>query len=361
MKIILVVGTRPNFIKVAPIIRAIEKHGNMDYKLIHTGQHYDNNMSDTFFENLNIPKSCVNFGVGLMSHINQTTKIMTLFESYCLDEKPDVVLVIGDVNSTLACALVASQLKNTKLVHVEAGERSFDRKMPEEINRVVTDVLSDYLFCTTEKACNNLLNEGCDENKMYLVGNVAIDTLLYSLSKVPFRNNDKQYILCTIHRQSNTDDKNNLEGILKAIDYISNDIEVRFPIHPRTRDRIKLFGFDKYLKHVQVLKPLDYLDFLYNMKYASLVLTDSGGIQVETTVLDVPCVTVRENTEWQFTITEGTNTLVEINKDKIIKKSTEILKGNRKYKNLDDNNLELLDGHAAYRVVEVLSYINLER
>ena len=195
MKTLLVVGARPNFIKIAPIIRAIKKYDDMDYKLIHTGQHYDYNMSDIFFKELEIPKPDFNFDVGSASHANQTAMIMTLFEDYCLNEKPDIVLVVGDINSTLACSIVVSKLEGVKLAHIESGERSFDREMPEEINRIVTDVLSDYLFCTTKDAVNNLLKEGCDKNKIHLVGNTAIDNLLYNESKLPSREDNKPYIL----------------------------------------------------------------------------------------------------------------------------------------------------------------------
>jgi len=354
MKISIVVGARPNFIKVAPIIREIKKYDDIEYKLIHTGQHYDNNMSDVFFQELEISKPNFNFGVGSATHANQTAKIMTLFEDYCLKEKPDIVLVIGDINSTLACSIVVSKLQGIKLVHIEAGERSFDREMPEEINRIVTDVLSDYLFCTTQKAVDNLLKEGCDKDKIYLVGNVAIDTLLYNTKKLPKRKVNKPYILFTIHRQSNTDVRNNLEIILKAIDTLSKDFKVLFPIHPRTLNKIKEFKFDKYLEYSEVLEPMNYMDFLYHIKNASLVVTDSGGVQVETTVLDIPCLTVRENTEWKFTLTEGTNKLIGVsNKDKIIAEVYSVLNKPPKT-NLTKSNKKLLDGRASKRIVKIL-------
>ena len=339
--------------KIAPIIRAIEKYDDMEYKLIHTGQHYDDNMSENFFKELKICQPDINFGVGSMSHADQTAAIMVLFEAYCLDEKPDIVLVVGDVNSTIACAIVVSKLEKVKLVHIEAGERNFDRKIPEEINRIVTDVLSDYLFCATNRAIDNLLNEGCDKNKIYLVGNVMIDTLLYNISKVSTRKDNKPYILCTIHRQANTNNRENLENILKAINYISKDVKIIFPIHPRTVNRIKMFGFYRYLKHVKVLDPLGYMDFLYNMKYALIVLTDSGGIQVETSVLDVPCVTIGESTPWPFTLIEGTNKLVGINTEMIIDEVFNILDKPIKAK-LSERNKKLLDGKASDRVVKIL-------
>lgn len=355
MKILLVVGARPNFVKIAPIIRAIEKYDDIEYKLIHTGQHYDNDMSDIFFKELEIPKPDINFNVGSNSHAKQTADIMTLFEDYCLSEKPDVVLVFGDVNSTLACSIVVSKLKGIKLAHVESGERSFDKDMPEEINRIVTDVLSDYLFCTTKKSVNNLLKEGCDKGKIHLVGNVAIDTLLYNTSRLTIRQDIEPYILCTIHRQSNTDIKKNLEIILRSINYISNDFKVIFPIHPRTLKKINEYKFDKYLENIDVVKPMNYINFLYNIKGALLVLTDSGGIQVETTVLDIPCITIRQNTEWKFTLTEGTNILInDITKSNIIKELMKIIGGDCKRKNLSIENVKLLDGNVSNRIIDIL-------
>jgi UDP-N-acetylglucosamine 2-epimerase (non-hydrolysing) len=355
MKILLVVGARPNFVKIAPIIRAIEKYDDIEYKLIHTGQHYDRNMSSNFFKELEISKPDINLGVGSKTHANQTAMIMTLFEAYCLDENPDIVLVVGDVNSTLACSIVVSKLKGIKLAHVESGERSFDRDMPEEINRIVTDVLSDYLFCTTKKSVNNLLKEGCDKGKIHLVGNVAIDTLLYNISRLTIRQDIEPYILCTIHRQSNTDIKKNLEIILRSIDYISDDFKVIFPIHPRTLKKVKEYKFDKYLENIDVVKPMNYINFLYNIKGALLVLTDSGGIQVETTVLDIPCLTIRENTEWKFTLTEGTNVLInDITEDNIIEEYMKIINGEYKHKNLSRENIKLLDGNTSNRIVDIL-------
>lgn len=354
MKILLVVGARPNFMKVAPIIRSIKKYDNIEYKLVHTGQHYDYNMSKVFFKELEISEPDFNFNVGSSTHASQTAIIMNLFESYCLNEKPDIVIVVGDVNSTLACAIVVSKLEGVRLAHIESGERSFDREMPEEINRIVTDVLSDYLFCTTEKAVDNLLKEGCDKDKIHLVGNVAVDTLLYNVSKLLSRKDNELYILCTIHRQSNTDNKNKLEIILKAIDCISKNFKVVFPIHPRTLNKIKQFKFDRYLKHIEVLKPMNYMDFLYSIKYATLVITDSGGVQVETTVLNIPCLTVRENTEWLFTLNEGTNKIVGVkNMNQIIDEVYSILDKPPKSK-LSKKNKKLLDGKASERIVKIL-------
>lgn len=357
MKIVIVVGARPNFMKISPIIKAIEKYTGVEYKLVHTGQHYDDNMSEVFFEELEIRQPDINFDVGSMSHANQTAMIMTLFEAYCLDEKPDIVLVIGDVNSTLACAVVVSKLEGVKLVHVEAGERSFDRRMPEEINRIVTDVLSDYFFCATEKAKQNLLSEGINKNKIFVVGNVIVDNLLYCRDNI--KNYKKHnYILATIHRASNTDNKSNLEIILSSLYDISKKVPVIFPLHPRTKQRIESFKLDKYLNNIVVVDPYNYFKFVESMMKSLLVITDSGGVQVETTVLDIPCLTIRENTEWEFTLTEGTNTLIgDINKNNIIKKSMKIISGDRKYKNLSTKNSELLDGKASKRIVNILTSI----
>jgi len=353
MKIILVVGARPNFMKIAPIIREIKKRSNIKYTLVHTGQHYDDNMSYNFFEELEIPEPDYNLGVGSMSHANQTAMIMSLFENCCLDENPDVVLVVGDVNSTLACAIVVSKLEGIKLAHIEAGERSFDREMPEEINRIVTDVLSDYLFCATEEAKQNLLSGGIDENKIFVVGNVMIDNLLYHV--IDIKNYTKRkHVLVTIHRASNTDNKTNLEIILSALYDIGKKVPVIFPLHPRTRQRIKKFKLEKYLSNIVAVEPYNYFKFVRCMMESSVVVTDSGGVQVETTVLDIPCLTIRENTEWEFTLTEGTNTLTGVNKDQIVKETFKVLDDNGKHKNLSIKNVELLDGNASYRIIKIL-------
>lgn len=357
MKTLLVAGARPNFMKLAPIADALVCYGQ-EYKIVHTGQHYDDNMSKVFFDDLNIREPDYNLEVGSETHARQTAKIIHKFADVCEREEPDVVIVIGDVNSTLACAVVASKLEGVKLAHVEAGERSFDKTMPEEINRIVTDVLSDYLFCATDKAMNNLINEGCHKNKIYLVGNVAMDSLIYNATKLPLRDGEP-YILCTIHRQSNTDDKKNLKNILKALITISEKIKIIFPMHPRTVARIKSFGLTKYLDQIDVIQPLNYLKFIYRMKNASVVLTDSGGIQVETTVLGVPCITLRENTEWGFTLIEGTNRLVGVAIDKIINETFDVLAKPPK-SSLSRANRILLDGMASKRIVKILVDENIK-
>lgn len=354
MKLLLVAGARPNFVKLSPIINELLLQG-VDYKLVHTGQHYSKELSDVFFSELAIKQPDYNLEVGSCSHAQQTAKIIQKFADVCEIEKPDIVLVIGDVNSTLACAVVVSKLENVKLAHIEAGERSFDKNMPEEINRIVTDVLSDYLFCASPAAKHNLVAEGYKEDKIYLVGNVAIDSLLFNSARVSEYDDDNDpYVLCTIHRQSNTDVPDVLENILRALQLISNNIKVVFPMHPRTQNRIDTFGLNNCLEGLNVIKPLNYLNFLYNMKQATAVLTDSGGIQVETTMLNIPCITIRNNTEWGFTLSEGTNTLVGTNSDKIIDTTLAILNGKRKYTVLSNSNAKLLDGLASRRIVNTL-------
>lgn len=348
MKLSIVVGARPNFTKIAPIIREVEKHV-IEYNLLHTGQHYDENMSDVFFRELGIPKPHINLAVGSKSHAKQTAEIMVLFEEYCLREKPDVVLVVGDINSTMACALVVSKFNDIKLAHIEAGLRSFDREMPEEINRMVTDLLSDYLFCTTQEAVDNLTNEGI-VNGVHIVGDVIIDNLIYNLSLIDEAPQKEDYILLTLHRPSNTDIKNNLKGILEGINEISKKIKTVFPIHPRTKKQIEFFGLSKLLHNINCCEPMNYLKFLYHMKHASLILTDSGGVQPEAYYLKVPCITLRTTTEHTFTLSEGTNVLVGPNKQKLIKEFNKIHNG------LSGNFVQQKthDGKASERIVKIL-------
>lgn len=318
MKIMIVVGTRPNVIKAAPVIRELEKHKDIEYMIIHTGQHYDFNMSDIFFSELNIPEPEVSLNVGSDTHARQTSIIMQRFESILDYERSDIVMVFGDVNSTLACSLVVSKIDGVELAHVEAGCRSFDRRMPEEINRVVTDHLSDYLFCATSKDKKNLINEGIDKKKIFLVGNVMLDNLFYNLQSSYDFKEQGDYALVTIHRASNTDEKKNLKKILTILNVISKDIKVIFPIHPRTKKQVNLFKLTKLLDNVNVIDPLGFIEFSHYLKNAKFVLTDSGGIQVETSALGIPCITLRKNTEWDYTLTEGTNILTGLNKDKIL-------------------------------------------
>lgn len=359
-KVILVVGTRPNFMKVAPIIRVMRKYPkHFNLILVHTGQHYDYEMSRIFFENLNLPKPDIYLGVGSASQAVQTAKIMIEFEKVLLREKPNLIIVVGDVNSTLACALTAAKL-NIQVGHVEAGLRSFDRSMPEEINRLLTDAISDYLFITEESARINLLKEGKPEEKIYFVGNVMIDTLLNNLEKADRSQilstlslKPKDYALLTLHRPSNVDSKESFEGILNALEEIQKSIPIVYPIHPRARRRIREFGLEKRMigiSHLKVIKPLGYLDFLKLMKESKLVMTDSGGMQEEITVLGIPCLTLRRNTERPITVNIGTNVVVGNDPKRIIEEVNKILKGNTKKGRIPD----LWDGKAAQKIVRIL-------
>ncbi|MBM3242988.1 UDP-N-acetylglucosamine 2-epimerase (non-hydrolyzing), partial [Candidatus Poribacteria bacterium] len=339
MKIACVVGARPNFMKIAPILEAMKKYPQVQPILVHTGQHYDYEMSGVFFEDLDIPEPDVHLGVGSGSHAVQTAKIMIEFEKVVLEHQPDLVLVVGDVNSTLACALVAAK-ENIPVAHVEAGIRSFDRSMPEEMNRLLTDAISDYLFVPTEHGCANLSREGIPEEKIFLVGDVMIDTLLQYKDKaatIPILDNlglqKGNYALMTMHRPHNVDIKENLIKILNAIQEIQSKISVVFPMHPRTRHRIEKFQLNEQLsnmKNLIVLEPIGYLRFLNLMMNSKFVLTDSGGMQEETTVLNIPCLTLRENTERPETIDGGTNTLVGNDTQRIISESLKILNGKGK-------------------------------
>lgn len=353
MKIINVVGARPNFMKIAPIMKAMKPYRKIKPLLVHTGQHYDANMSDAFFKDLELPKPDIYLEVGSGTHAAQTARVMERFEKVLFKEKPDLVLVVGDVNSTLACSLTASKL-NIKVAHVEAGLRSFDRRMPEEINRVLTDYMSDFLFTTCEDANKNLAREGIKSDKVFLVGDVMVDTLLYYTKELRKCSSfiKKEYAIVTLHRPSNVDDKDTFEHISKALNVIAKAIPIIFPVHPRTRGQIKRFGFEKYYsKNITLLEPLGYLDFIKLYPKAKMVLTDSGGIQEETTVLDIPCLTIRENTERPVTIKEGTNILVGTDQKKIVEEAKKILHGKRKRR----KTLKYWDGKSAERIVAVLA------
>lgn len=316
-RILHVVGARPNFMKIAPIMHEMAKHpGEFEQILVHTGQHYDANMSQIFFDELDMPKPDVNLEVGSGSHAQQTALIMQRFEPVLLEQKPDWVLVPGDVNSTVACALVASKL-GVKVAHVEAGLRSFDRTMAEEINRIVTDHLADLLFTTEPSGNENLYREGIPPEKIHFVGNTMIDTLVRLLPKAEARWPGLQarfglerYVLVTLHRPSNVDDPATLGEIIAALTEISRQAPVIFPVHPRTRQRIVSLRVELPTDRLLLTEPLGYLDFLALEAHASLVLTDSGGIQEETTYLGVPCLTARPNTERPVTISVGSNRLV---------------------------------------------------
>lgn len=320
MKIISIIGARPQFIKCAPLSRAIRKeHKEI---LVHTGQHYDPEMSEIFFKELNIPEPDYNLGIGSGSHGEQTGKMLIEVEKVLQNEKPDIVLVYGDTNSTLAGALAASKL-HIKVAHVEAGLRSFDRDMPEEINRVLTDHISDFLFCPTETAVLNLNNEGITTN-VYNVGDVMLDALNYNLKiaegKVTIledlRLNSKEYMVATVHRASNTDSFKNLSSVVNA--FCEVDIPIVFPVHPRTEKYLKQYGlWDKLCESVKVIPPIGYLEMLKLMAHSRKILTDSGGVQKEAYMLRVPCITMRENTEWVETVEDGGNVLVGAEYEKI--------------------------------------------
>lgn len=360
IKMICVCGARPNFMKIAPLMKVFRKRNNFETLLVHTGQHYDEKMSKLFFEELEISKPDINLEVGSGSHAVQTAEIMKRFEPVVQNFKPDYVLVVGDVNSTIACGLVAVKF-GVKLIHVEAGLRSFDRSMPEEINRVLTDAISDLLFVTEQAGVDNLRKEGVSSDKIYLVGNVMIDTLLSNKAKAEASDvlermslQRKRYAVITLHRPSNVDDIVGLEKIISAFEVIERDIKLVFPIHPRTRKNMegtRLQERTELMKNLILLEPVGYLDFLKLMSNAALVMTDSGGIQEETTILQVPCMTLRENTERPVTITEGTNRLVHID-------SRDIL---RNYNEIKSNNFEAKgkipkywDGKAAERIVTLI-------
>ncbi|MHC4720279.1 MAG: non-hydrolyzing UDP-N-acetylglucosamine 2-epimerase, partial [Planctomycetota bacterium] len=333
IKIICVCGARPNFMKIAPVMRAFKAKGGFDTLLVHTGQHYDENMSKLFFEELDVPEPDLNLEVGSDSHAAQTAEIMKRFEPVVLDFKPDYVLVVGDVNSTIACGLVAVKL-DVKLIHVEAGLRSFDRTMPEEINRLLTDAISDLLFVTEQSGIDNLRNEGIDSEKVHFVGNVMIDTLMANKEKA--QNSDvlkrlglspKEHAVITLHRPSNVDDTEKFSQIIAAFEEIQKEMKLVFPIHPRTRNNIKGTKLEKQVEAIEnllLLEPVSYLDFLCLMSNGALVITDSGGIQEETTILGVPCMTLRKSTERPVTITEGTNRLVHSTAEDIIKSYREM-------------------------------------
>ncbi len=366
MKILSVVGARPNFMKIAPLIRTIKKQKDIKHTLVHTGQHYDYAMSESFFKELRIPKPDINLEVGSGSHARQVSQIMARFEAIALKEKPDIVLVVGDVNSTMACSLVAVKL-GIAVAHVEAGLRSFDRNMPEEINRLVTDSVADIFFTTSPDATEHLVKEGIPKERIFFVGNVMIDTLLDNLGQAKksgiLRRNKlvkKNYALVTLHRPSNVDTKKGLGTILCAINKIQKRIKVVFPIHPRTRSNLKAFFPKSALKSMEnliLLDPQGYLDFLNLMMNASFVITDSGGIQEETTVLGIPCLTARENTERPITLTEGTNILVGLNEARIVKEGMKILNKQGKKRRIP----KYWDGKAAQRIVKVLIALNKQK
>lgn len=357
MIIVHVVGARPNFMKAAPVIAALSEHTGVKQILVHTGQHYDKNMSQIFFDELGLPEPDVNLEVGSGSHAVQTAEIMKRFEEVVLEYQPDWVVVYGDVNSTVAAALVATKL-HVKVAHVEAGLRSNDRRMPEELNRLVTDRLADLLLTPSRDGDENLKNEGVPADKIAFVGNVMIDTLVRLLPAAEARwpslkekYDLDRYGLVTLHRPSNVDGEKSLKLILETLNEIGRELPLLFPAHPRTRARIQSFGLDHLTRHIHFIDPVGYLDFVALQKHATLILTDSGGIQEESTYLGVPCLTVRENTERPITITNGTNYLVGQDMDLLSKLSREILQGTYKSGGIP----ELWDGQAGQRIANLLA------
>ena len=363
MKILFVVGARPNFMKIAPLVHAVEQYNaqgkeTIEHGLVHTGQHYDYEMAQVFFEELGLPEPDHFLNVGSGTHAQQTAKVMVEFEKVCFKETPDIVVVVGDVNSTLACSIVAKKL-NIKVAHVEAGLRSGDMTMPEEVNRMVTDSISDFLFVSEKSGMENLKNEGKKDDQVFFVGNVMIDTLYYQLDKLSSavedeedRSKKERYGVVTLHRPSNVDDKDICQGIIEALAEISKDLPIIFPTHPRTKKNLELFGLMEVINgaNIKLLAPLPYIEFLKLWKDAEVVFTDSGGIQEETTALGIPCFTIRENTERPITIEEGTNTLVGNKKENILKSYTDFKNGKSKKGKVP----ELWDGKAAERIVNIL-------
>jgi len=357
--------------KIAPLMEAMRREPLFEVFLVHTGQHYDEEMSRLFFEHLGIPEPDINLGVGSGTHAVQTAQIMLRFEQVVYDLRPQLVVVVGDVNSTIACSLVAAKL-HIPVAHVEAGLRSFDRRMPEEINRLLTDAIADFLFITEESARRNLLREGVAEEKIFFVGNVMIDTLLKHkkkaessaiLAELGLLGLDTGYGVLTLHRPSNVDDVEVLGRILAALEVLGRHLPIVFPVHPRTRKQLERFGFWGRLRFLEprrgaqlcrpgvyCLPPLGYLDFLQLMSKARLVLTDSGGMQEETTVLGVPCITLRENTERPVTVELGTNVVVGTDKERIIQEGLKVIAGEGKKGSIPPG----WDGLAAQRIVDVL-------
>ena len=367
MKLLIVAGARPNFMKIAPILRGLKNRADkrVAWKLIHTGQHYDFNMSETFFQDLEIPEPDFHLDSGSGTHAAQTAKIMVGFENICSSFKPDIVIVVGDVNSTLACSIVAKKL-GIKVAHVEAGLRSRDLTMPEEINRIVTDSISDYFFVTEESGKNNLLSEGKPADQIFFVGHVMIDNLFHQLDKLTddycrnlptyqLKMDLQRYIFLTLHRPGNVDSRESLSGIADALNTIAQEIPVVFPVHPRTRQALNQHGISLDSR-ILCLEPLSFKESLFLWKDARMVLTDSGGLQEETTALGVPCITLRNNTERPITLELGTNVLAGNRCEDILRHYRTILKNGREAKSRPP----LWDGRAADRIVDVILGTNEE-
>ncbi|NHZ92138.1 UDP-N-acetylglucosamine 2-epimerase (non-hydrolyzing) [Massilia sp. CCM 8733] len=362
--IYLVAGARPNFMKIAPIVRALQQQDALTFKIIHTGQHYDREMNDVFFEELGIPQPDIFMGAGGGSHAQQTAKIMVAFEELCQAERPAAVLVVGDVNSTLACSIAAKKL-NIPVAHVEAGLRSGDMTMPEEINRLVTDSISDWFFVTEPSAVSHLQREGKAESAIHYVGHVMVDNVLFQADKLGTADtsayetsaikaarsaNGARYGVVTLHRPSNVDDAAMMTTLAGALREIAQELPLIFPVHPRTRANLDSFGIDLG-PNVTLVGPQAYMAFLNLWKDAAVVLTDSGGLQEETTALGVPCITIRENTERPVTVDEGSNVLVGTDPARIVAEARKVLRGEGK----QGRRPHLWDGKAAERIVAVLT------
>jgi UDP-N-acetylglucosamine 2-epimerase (non-hydrolysing) len=353
MKLFHVVGARPNFMKAAPVIEAINAVPGIKQSLVHTGQHYDANMSQIFFDQLGMPRPDYNLEVGSGSHARQTAEIMVRFEEVISTGNPDLLLVYGDVNSTIATALVATKM-GIRVGHVEAGLRSWDRSMPEEVNRVLTDQISDYFFTPSADADENLAREGIKAHQIFQVGNVMIDTLVKLLGKAlepKITGRQERFILVTLHRPSNVDDPDTLGQLLTTLKRISKEIQIIFPIHPRTRRRLEEYKLSDVGANVLLTEPFGYLEFLWLQQHATAVVTDSGGIQEETTFLQVPCLTMRENTERPITAEIGTNILVGTDTVRLGKEIENILEGRAKKGSVP----ALWDGRAGQRIAEILA------
>ena len=368
MKLLIIAGARPNFMKISPIIRALNQKKNstnvdcIQWKLVHTGQHYDYEMSQAFFDDLDIPKPDFFLEGGSGSHAVQTAKIMVKFEKICLKESPDVIVVVGDVNSTLACSIVAKKML-VKVAHVEAGLRSFDPRMPEEINRMVTDSISDYFFVTEQSAVDNLLKEGKSPADIYFVGHVMIDNLLFQLKRLEENTLQQKafgsfnlkrcldkYVFMTLHRPSNVDKRETLAEIAEAISTIASDTPVVFPVHPRTKKNLERFEIT-FGGNVHLLPPLSFRESLFLWKDSMMVLTDSGGLQEETTGLGIPCMTLRDNTERPVTVELGTNRLSGNRKENILK----VFKETMEIQWVNIPKPPKWDGRSAERIVDILS------
>jgi UDP-N-acetylglucosamine 2-epimerase (non-hydrolysing) len=362
MKISIIAGARPNFIKIAPIIHAIiksrEEGSGLKYRLIHTGQHYDKKMSDTFFEELNIPHPDINLGAGGGTQAEQTAAIMVAFEKELMANPADLVLVVGDVTSTMACSIVAKKL-NTKVTHVEAGIRSFDLTMPEEINRMVTDSITDYFFTTSETANENLKKAGVPNETIFFVGNVMIDTLRKNESRFQkpgifdkLSLSEKKYLVATLHRPANVDEEQKLKELIHEIATNVEDLPIIFPVHPRTKFILDKLGIDH--PNLHMIEPLGYLEFNYLVKHSKAVITDSGGITEETTVMGIPCLTLRDNTERPETCKVGTNDLVGTDPKNIKPALDRLMNGNWKKGDIP----EMWDGKTAERIVDILNSLS---